>query len=150
MTYYNDYGRGGQKFWLKVVGGVVAAGALVIGAVQWANGYEYSRGKRVGVINKFSEKGFLWKTHEGEMALEGIVSSGGATSANIWQFSLDDSAKQGENLKDLAQRIDDYASAGRKVSVEYVENLTAWPWRGSTSYFVQKVTPVENKETTEK
>src|SRR3989338_7376669 len=44
---------------------------LVAGALSWGifqgigNNYEYSKGTRTGMINKFAEKGLIWKTYEG-------------------------------------------------------------------------------------
>jgi len=110
------------------------------------NDVEYSEGTRVGVINKFTNKGFWWKTFEGEMALEGIVSSGGNSGANVWDFSLDGDARHGENIPELAKKVQEYADQSRKVKVTYVQPWTSWFWRGDTDYFLQTVEPV----TTEK
>ncbi len=127
----------------------ISAGAgvslLVVAGCNIGNNIEYSNGGRVGVINKFTKKGLIWKTYEGEMALEGIVSSGGAMGANIWQFSLDNQARHGENIGELANKIDDYLKGGAKVRIDYVEPWTAWPWRSGTDYLVQKIEPMQDK-----
>ena len=109
------------------------------------NEKEYSHGVRVGVINKFANKGFFWKTYEGQMALEGIVSTGESTGANVWDFSLDAQARHGEKVADLAKQLDNYAQSSTKVRVTYREPWKAWPWRSETDYLVQKVEPAPPK-----
>ncbi|KAF0200154.1 MAG: hypothetical protein FD167_5758, partial [bacterium] len=57
----------------------LSIGGFLIVTTAWGgynllfNNYEYSKGTRSGMINKFSEKGLIWKTYEGQMAFEGIV-----------------------------------------------------------------------------
>ena len=103
------------------------------------------KGTRVGVINKFSEKGTFWKTNEGQLALEGIVSSGNQVGANVWDFSLDRQHRHDENTDALAVEIQGYLERGIKVKVKYIEPWTIWPWRGKTNYLIQSVEPVEAK-----
>jgi hypothetical protein len=57
---------------LSAVGAVLILAGLV--GCPVANSWKYSEGTRVGMVNKISQKGAIWKTHEGQMALEGIVS----------------------------------------------------------------------------
>ncbi len=126
-----------------------AATALLLtytGCQSIGNNIEYSNGTRVGVINKFSHKGFIWKTYEGEMALEGIVSTGTTTGANVWDFSLDDNREHGENIDKLAEEINRYLSEGKRVKMTYTEPWTTWPWRSGTDHLIQSVEPIENKQ----
>ena len=116
------------------------------GYCSWANNYEYSRGTRVGVVNKFTNKGLVWKTYEGEMALEGLTSGGSSTGANLWDFSLDSERRHGENIEELARKIQESSEAAQKVRIKYVQPYESWPWRGETGYFVQSVEPVEDKK----
>ena len=123
---------------------IVLAGALVWTGYQGiGNGIEYSQGIRTGMINKISEKGLFWKTYEGQMALEGIVSGNNSVGANVWDFSLDRQARHGENPKELAEKIRQYLETGTKVKVNYVEPLATWPWRSGTDYLIQSVEPVK-------
>jgi len=110
------------------------------------NNITYSEGVRVGMINKFSNRGLFWKTYEGEMALEGIVSGGNSVGANVWRFSLDRQAKHGEDVKNLAKEVLSYAESGTKAKVTYVEPIATWPWRSGTDYLVQNIEPVEEKK----
>lgn len=54
-------------------------------------GSDYSDGDRVGVVTKFSRKGLVCKSWEGEMTLTGFRPAENNTMvANIWKFSADD------------------------------------------------------------
>ncbi|MDD9953074.1 MAG: hypothetical protein OXR66_01955 [Candidatus Woesearchaeota archaeon] len=117
---------------------------LAMGSCEVLNRYTYSEGARSGVINKFSNKGWLFKTWEGQLALEGIVSSGTHTGANVWDFSLDRGARHGEDVGALAEEMQHYLEQGCKVELEYIEPGTTWPWRSETDYLVQRVTPTGN------
>jgi len=123
------------------------AGAILWGSYQGiGNNVEYSQGMRTGMINKISEKGLFWKTYEGQMALEGIVSGNNSVGANVWDFSFDRQARHGENPKELAEKIRQYLESGTKVKVTYVEPLATWPWRSGTDYLIQSVEPVAKAE----
>lgn len=123
---------------------------LVAGLLGWSgcqtvgNNIEYSQGQRVGVVNKISEKGLIWKTKEGQLSLEGRTSTGEPTGAGIWDFSLDRQAKHGENVDSLYSLINQYMEQGDRVKITYNEPLATWPWRASTTYLVQSVEPLEN------
>ncbi len=110
------------------------------------NNIEYSRGERVGMVNKLSEKGLFWKTWEGQMALEGIVSSNNTMGANVWDFSLDREAWNGEDTKELVAKLRGYMQNGAKVKLTYKEPLATWPWRSGTDYLIQSVEPVGERQ----
>lgn len=93
------------------------------------------------MINKFSKKGLIWKTYEGQMALEGITSSDSYVGANVWDFSLDRQARHGENIDELSKKIQTYLESGQKVKIDYIEPFTTWPWRSETNFLIQNVSP---------
>lgn len=119
----------------------VAAILLKVGSCGLLNSYEYSSGSRAGVVNKVSKKGLIWKTYEGQMALEGVVSSGGSVGANVWDFSIDNQARHGENVSELAEKLNDALDSGKKVKIKYTQVIGGWPWRGSTGHYVQSIEP---------
>jgi len=129
-------------------GRVLAAGALVaatsIGGCNSCNDMEYGAGTRTGVINKISKKGYIWKTYEGQMALEGLV-GGNAVGANIWDFSIDAKAEHGENVEELATQLNQALESGAKVRINYREAGWPWPTRGSTDYYIQSVEFVDKE-----
>ena len=119
---------------------------LIWGGYQGiGNNIEYSKGQRVGVVNKISEKGLIWKTKEGQLSLEGRTSTGDYTDAGIWDFSIDKSAKHGENVKELYSQIRQEMENGQRVKITYKQPLATWPWRADTTYLIQNVEPLETK-----
>lgn len=144
--WYGDigcfFGRWARTF---LVGGALTWMTLWGGCNIVGNDFEYSKGTRTGMVNKFAQKGIIWKTYEGQMALEGIVSGGNYAGANVWDFSLDNQSRHGENRDELAKKIQDYLESGTKVKVNYIEPWTTWPWRSESNYLIQSVEPVGEK-----
>ena len=95
----------------------------------------YSEGVRSGVVVKISRKGYLFKTYEGQLNL---MTFGAVRSQNMvsesFEFSV--SASQTELINELEQA----SLSGERVSLHYVERFAAFPWRGDTKYFVDKLT----------
>lgn len=106
---------------------VAALSALYIAVVlNWS----YSRGERAGYVQKFSEKGWLCKTWEGELAM---VSMPGAMSEKFLFTVRDDN---------VATRIN--KSMGKRVSLVYEEHAgIPTSCLGDTAYFVVDVRQVE-------
>ncbi len=119
--------------------------AATIGWCYFLNNYEYSSGSRAGVVNKISKKGLIWKTYESQIALEGIVSGDTGVGANIWDFSLDNQARHGENIEEIAKKLSEALESGQKFKVKYIQVLGGWPWRGSTGHYAQSVEPIGKK-----
>lgn len=88
----------------------------------------YSQGYRSGELIKFSNKGVIVKTWEGEI-------SQGISGAQIFSFSVLD------KKKDVIQKLKDYQ--GKYVKVTYVERYATFFWLGDTNYFITEV--VEEK-----
>ncbi len=122
--------------WIRTIG---IAGALFYSAYQGiGNNIEYSRGQRIGIINKISEEGLFWKTREGQLSLEG-------KAIEFWNFSLDNSDKDKEGVNNLYAKIKTYSKEGQRVKITYKQPLAVWPWRACTKYLVQSVEPLESK-----
>ena len=84
----------------------------------------YSEGVRSGELIKISEKGYLFKTWEGEI-------SQGISGAQIFKFSVLDSKNNViDDLKTLQ---------GQYVKVTYIERYRTFPWWGDTNYYIEKV-----------
>ncbi len=100
----------------------------------FATAYTYSDGNRAGRLIKFSHKGYVFKTYEGDLNLGGInTSNGGMLVNNMWQFSVDDQAVADSLTK----------AEGKDVTVHYKEKMHALPWRGESRYVVDKVIEVK-------
>ena len=81
----------------------------------------FSKGNRSGELIKFSHKGILFKTWEGEI-------SQGISGAQIFSFSVE------EKHKDVIQKLKEYQ--GSYVKIEYIERFGKIMWLGDTEYFV--------------
>ena len=120
----------GKNWFLWFIGFTVLITALVIGYTWLALSWSYSAGERAGYVQKFSQKGWLCKTWEGELAL---VSLPGST-AEKFNFTVRDDK--------VAAEIN--AVMGKRVSLAYQQHLgipsTCF---GETGYYVDKVHVVE-------
>lgn len=105
----------------------------------------YSNGVRTGYLLKFSNKGFAFKTWEGQMNLGGLkeISDKSGTSyvANTWDFSLDGGAHNGENIQALADTLNLAVELGYRIKVHYNQEAftNCFCQRGNENYFVDKV-----------
>ncbi len=92
--------------------------------------FTYSKGYRAGLLQKFSEKGLVFKTYEGEMVLSSVQSDANvAIASEKFLFSVSD-----ETVAKSMEQIQ-----GRHVVVHYMEKNGALPWRGDSRYVVDSV-----------
>ena len=117
-----------RRHWGKLL---VAAAILIpiIGITLWtviALGYSYSTGERVGYINKFSRKGWLCKTYEGEMSMVNLPGQLAAT----FPFTVRD-----DSIAAVINKIQ-----GQRVSLSYTQHKgLPTSCFGETEYFVKGV-----------
>jgi hypothetical protein len=103
-----DYRR--PRRWLvNVLIAIPLAALMFAGAWTWFTlNFSYSDGERAGILQKFSRKGWLCKTYEGELALYVV----GGVAPQIWDFSTRD--------PELAKQLS--ANVGRQMRVHYTEH----------------------------
>ena len=107
---------------LALVAVVVLVAAYFWAALSWS----YSKGERAGWVQKFSDKGWVCKTWEGELAL---VSMPG-TAPEKFEFTVRDGAVAAQITRQM----------GKRVSLHY-EQKVGLPTScfGDTRYFVTKI-----------
>jgi hypothetical protein len=94
--------------------------------------WSYSEGERAGVLQKFSRKGWICKTYEGELA-QYIVSG---VAPQIWYFTVRD-AKLAEQLRSVV---------GAKVQLHYAEHrFVPTNCFGDTGYYVDGFTRLDDR-----
>jgi hypothetical protein len=82
---------------------VLLVGALALAAYVWtALHYTYSSGDRAGFIQKFSKKGWLCKTWEGEIAMANLP----GTQPEIFDFSVRSDSIAAMITMSMGQRVD--------------------------------------------
>ena len=118
--------------WIKRLLLTLVALGLFVAAYFWlALSWSYSSGERAGWVQKFSHKGWLCKTYEGELALVSLPGS----SVEKFYFTVNDDA--------VAREIQ--AAVGKRVTLHYEEKVgLPTSCFGDTRYFVGKLTAAQD------
>ena len=91
-------------------------------ALSWS----YSEGDRAGILQKFSNKGWVCKTWEGELAMTTVP----GVAPTLWTFTVRDDAVAKKVLEGLGQR----------VVLQYAEHRgVPTTCFGETAYYVDSV-----------
>jgi hypothetical protein len=125
---YRSSRHSSGRFLLGILFALIAVAA---GWMYFAWNWSYAQGERAGWVQKFSEKGWLCKTWEGEVAL---VAMPGAIPEKFNFTVLND---------EVAAKINRYM--GRRVAMHY-EQKVGLPTScfGETRYYVTEVKPVDD------
>jgi len=112
--------------YMKKILGLVLGGIVLLAILYYAFIYfvPYSEGTRAGELIKFSRKGVISKTWEGQI-------SQGISGAQIFDFSVLDGEEE------VIQKLKDYQ--GSYVKLTYVERYATFIFWGDTKYFVTEV-----------
>jgi len=103
---------------------------VIAGFIYFKYAFDYSKGYRAGLLQKFSERGVVFKTYEGEMILSSVQSNTNVAIASekfLFSVAGEDVAKQMEQIQ------------GKQVVVHYREKKGTLPWRGDSRYIVDSV-----------
>ncbi|HQW67149.1 MAG TPA: hypothetical protein PLJ23_08910 [Gemmatimonadales bacterium] len=118
----------GKRRWGLIALGIVVIPVLLFSiyagaALNWA----YSEGERAGVLQKFSHKGWVCKTWEGEIAMTTVP----GVAPVMWNFTVRDDQ--------VAKRMS--SAVGQRVVLHYQEHRgVPTTCFGETAYFVDSVT----------
>jgi hypothetical protein len=101
---------------------------IILGVyIYWKYFFTYSEGYRAGLLQKFSNKGTLFKTYEGELILSSVTGKSDVVIASEkFLFSVVD--------ENLAAHLD--TLQGKNVIVHYKQKNGALIWKGDTPYYV--------------
>ncbi len=115
------------RFLAALLAVVLLAAAYFWLALQWS----YSSGERAGWVQKFSHKGWVCKTWEGELALVSLPGS----SVEKFFFTVHDDA--------VAKQV--AAATGKRVTLHYEEKVgLPTSCFGETRYFVTGVAATQD------
>jgi hypothetical protein len=105
---------------------------LIACAIFWyiSTGY-YSQGERAGTVSKFSEKGYVFKTYEGQLNEGGFSGETGTLTPRYWDFST--------NADSVVSKLKTSLSTGERITLVYQEKFVKFPWNGDTKYFITDV-----------
>lgn len=115
-----------KKTLLYILGGIFILWLLYYAFIYFV---PYSEGTRSGELIKFSRKGVISKTWEGEI-------SQGISGAQIFQFSVLD------RNDDVIKKLQEYE--GNYVRLTYVERFDTFFFWGDTKYFITEVEKAES------
>lgn len=110
-----------KKILFIILGSILALFLLYFAFIYYV---PYSEGIRAGELIKFSHKGVIIKTYEGEI-------SQGISGAQIFSFSVLDQEKE------VIDKMKEYQ--GRYVKLTYVERYSTFFFWGDTKYFITEV-----------
>lgn len=92
-----------RRKWPWVVGlGILVVPAAIIALWTWITlSYTYSEGERAGYVQKFSRKGWICKTWEGELAMASMPGA----MPEIFKFSVRDDSVAAHLTRTIGQRV---------------------------------------------
>ena len=124
---WNRAVRGTKKFFRWIISLLIIFLAVFIYIKYF---YTYSEGYRAGLLQKFSKKGVIFKTYEGEMILSSVATSKEiAIASEKFFFTMIN--------KDLIRQFD--TLQGQNVIVHYIQKNGTIFWRGDSKYLVDSV-----------
>jgi len=119
-------------FFRKLFIGFLVIALLVVFVTFLSTQMAYSEGDRAGVVSKLSKKGYIFKTHEGELNV-GAQGQVGNMVSNLWQFTVESGNEK------LSNDIEDAMTTGKRVKLHYEQRYMKFSWMGDTEYFVTKI-----------
>ena len=120
--------RRGFAFWLVML--LLVSAVLITLWTLFMLSWSYSEGERAGVLQKFSKRGWICKTYEGELAMYVV----GGIAPQIWNFSARD--------EEIAKKL--HGAVGRQVRLHYTEHPgLSTTCFAETRYFVEDFTVVD-------
>jgi hypothetical protein len=117
---------------LMISSGVLAAALVLLGLyIMLALNWSYSDGERTGYLQKFSRKGWICKTHEGELAMTTVP----GVAPILWDFTVRDEG--------IVTQIN--TLVGQRVVLHYEEHRgLPTSCFGDTAYFVDRIQTLDN------
>jgi hypothetical protein len=111
---------------------VLVLGIIVFALYTWAAwSFSYSEGERSGYVQKFSRKGWICKTWEGELAMANLPGA----MPQVFSFTVTDD--------DVAKQVT--ADMGQRVTLHYKQHVgLPNSCFGDTQYFVVEARRIEN------
>ena len=103
---------------------------LLIALVYWKYFFTYSEGNRTGLLQKFSYKGTIFKTYEGELILSSIRSQNNVALASEKFFI---------SVRDQSTALKIQNLQGHIIPIHYKMKNGTLPWWGDSRYQVDSV-----------
>src|SRR5688572_5541015 len=127
----NDFLQKLKSFMKKFLAIVILLGIGILAFLYWGT---YENGVMAGKVLSVTERGFLFKTHEGKMSVESFGSLKGVSPiAETRDFSVESSEEQ------VLKTLQEVSLTGERVNLKFKRRFMKFFWRGETKYFVVEV-----------
>lgn len=128
-----------QNFWKRTK--IVLLVIFLIGMIvlSYFMVGSFSEGSRAGTIVKFSKKGVVFKTYEGELNMGMFITDNAAANygSNIFNFSVP------SGNKEVVETIEKVILTGSRVKMYYQEKYVSFLWVGESKYHIYKIDVLE-------
>ena len=128
-----------QNFWKRTK--IVLLVIFLIGMIvlSYFMVGSFSEGSRAGTIVKFSKKGVVFKTYEGELNMGMFITDNAAANygSNIFNFSVP------SGNKEVVETIEKVILTGSRVKLYYQEKYVSFLWVGESKYHIYKIDVLE-------
>jgi hypothetical protein len=120
-----------KGFMKKFLAIVILVGLAVLAFLYWGT---YENGVMAGKVLSVTERGFLFKTHEGKMSVESFGSLKGVSPiAETRDFSVE------SNEEAVIKALQEVSLSGERVNLKFKRRFMKFFWRGETKYFIVEV-----------
>ena len=120
-----------KKTMKKILGFTILIGLGALAFLYWGT---YENGVMAGKVLSVTERGFLFKTHEGKMSVESFGSLKGVSPiAETRDFSVESSEEE------VLKTLQEVSLSGERVNLKFKRRFMKFFWRGETKYFVVEV-----------
>jgi hypothetical protein len=127
----NDFLQKLKIFMKKFLAVVILLGGGVMAFLYWGT---YENGVMAGKVLSVTQRGFLFKTHEGKMSVESFGSLKGVSPiAETRDFSVESSEEE------VLKVLQEVSLSGERVNLKFKRRFMKFFWRGETKYFVVEV-----------
>jgi hypothetical protein len=96
--------------------------------------FVFGEGTKVGELNFFVYKGYVFKTYEGRLIQSGLRTQQAGLQSYVFDFSVTDTS--------VVRKLEGVIG---EVELHYKEYLGTLPWRGMSKYIVTDVKVVGNR-----
>ncbi|HCM76594.1 MAG TPA: 6-phosphogluconate dehydrogenase [Cytophagales bacterium] len=135
QNFLQKAGHATMKFIKRVLVILLILGIATLSFAYWGT---YEKGVMAGKVLRITEKGVIFKTHEGKISLDSFGALKGVSPvAETFDFSVE------SDQTEVIQKLSDVALSGERVNLYFVKRYMRFPWRGDTKYFVTKVERTE-------
>lgn len=135
QNFFQKAGQATMKIIKRILLIALILGIAILSFTYWGT---YEKGVMAGKVLRVTEKGMLFKTHEGKLSLESFGALKGVSPvAETFDFSVE------SDQVEVIQQLADVALSGERVNLFFIKRYMRFPWRGDTKYFVTKVERLE-------